>query len=48
MSIGDLNATVYKAMGIYWTKTYMSPIAPPVYIANGFEDTAGTPLKELI
>ena len=43
-----LYATVYKAMGIDWTKTYMSPIARPVYIANGFDDTAGTPLKELI
>jgi len=48
VSIGDLYATVYKAMGIDWAKTYMSPIARPVYIANGFEDTAGTPLKELI
>jgi hypothetical protein len=48
VSIGDLYATVYKAMGIDWTKTYMSPIARPVYIANGFEDTLGIPLKELI
>jgi hypothetical protein len=48
VSIGDLYATVYKAMGIDWTKTYMSPIARPVYIANGFDDTAGSPLKELI
>ncbi len=48
VSIGDLYATVYKAMGIDWTKTYMSPIARPVYIANGFDETAGTPLNELI
>ena len=48
VSIGDLYATVYKAMGIDWTKTYMSPIARPVYIANGFDDTPGIPLKELI
>ena len=48
VSVGDLYATVYKAMGIDWTKTYMSPIARPVYLANGFNDTAGTPLKELI
>ena len=48
VSIGDLYATVYKAMGIDWTKTYMSPIARPVYIANGFEDTPGAPLTELI
>ncbi len=48
VSIGDIYATVYKAMGIDWTKTYMSPIARPVYIANGFEDTPGAPLTELV
>jgi uncharacterized protein (DUF1501 family) len=48
VSIGDLYATIYKAMGIDWEKTYMSPIGRPVYIANGFNDTPGTPLKELI
>ena len=48
VSLGDLYATIYQAMGIDWTKTYMSPIARPVYIANGFQDTAGTPLKELV
>jgi Protein of unknown function (DUF1501) len=48
VSIGDLYATVYKAMGIDWTKTYMSPIGRPLYIANGFGDTPGTPIKELI
>jgi len=31
-----------------WTKTYMSPIGRPMYIANGFGDTPGVPLKELI
>jgi len=35
-------------MGIDWEKTYLSPIGRPVYIANGFNDTPGTPLKELI
>ncbi len=48
VSTGDLYATIYKAMGIDWTKTYMSPIGRPVYIANGFEDKMGEPLKELI
>jgi hypothetical protein len=48
VSLGDLYATFYKALGIDWTKTYMSPIGRPVYIANGFGDTAGTPIKELI
>jgi uncharacterized protein (DUF1501 family) len=48
VAIGDLYATVYKALGIDWTKTYMSPIARPVYIANGFNDVPGAPLEELI
>ena len=48
VSIGDLYATIYKAMGIDWSKTYMSPISRPVYIANGFDDTPGIPVKELI
>lgn len=48
VSIGDLYATIYKAMGIDWTKTYMSPIGRPIYIANTFEDKAGVPIAELI
>jgi Protein of unknown function (DUF1501) len=48
VAVGDLYATVYKALGIDWTKTYMSPIARPVYIANGFNDTAGAPISDLI
>ena len=48
VSTGDLYATVYKAMGIDWAKTYMSPIGRPVYIANGFDDRVGAPLQELI
>jgi uncharacterized protein (DUF1501 family) len=48
VSLGDVYATVYKAMGVDWNKTYMSPIDRPVYIANSFDDTAGTPLHELI
>ena len=39
VSIGDLYATVYKATGIDWTKTYMSPTARPVHISNSFGDT---------
>ena len=48
VSAGDVHATIYKAMGIDWTKTYMSPVGRPMYIANGFNDTPGAPLKELI
>ena len=48
VSIGDLYATVYKAMGIDWTQTYMAPVGRPIYIANGFDDTPGSPIKKLI
>ena len=48
VSIGDLYATIYKALGIDWTKTYMSPIGRPVYIANARGDVTGIPLQELI
>jgi hypothetical protein len=47
-SIGDLFATVYKAMGIDWTKEYMTPIGRPIKIANSFEDTTGEPVHELV
>ncbi len=46
-SIGDLFATVYKAMGINWTAEYMTPIGRPIKIANSFEDTTGEPIREL-
>ncbi|MBM3756927.1 MAG: DUF1501 domain-containing protein [Acidobacteria bacterium] len=46
-SIGDLFATVYKAMGINWTVEYMTPIGRPIKIANSFEDTTGEPIREL-
>jgi len=48
VSLGDLYATVYKALGIDWSKTYDSPAGRPVYIANGFGDQAGAPLTDLV
>jgi uncharacterized protein (DUF1501 family) len=48
VSLGGLYATVYKALGVDWTKTYTSPIGRPVYIANGFGDIVGAPLEELV
>ncbi|MCX7394404.1 MAG: DUF1501 domain-containing protein [Planctomycetales bacterium] len=48
VSIGDLYATIYKALGIDWEKTYLSPAGRPVYIANGFGDKAGSPIMDLI
>ena len=48
VTIGDLFATIYKAFGIDWTKTYMGPGQRPIYIANSIGDKQGEPLKELI
>jgi uncharacterized protein (DUF1501 family) len=46
-SIGDLFATVYKAMGIDWHQEYMTPVGRPIKIANSFEDSTGEPVREL-
>lgn len=48
VSMGDLYATVYKAMGIDYTKEIMSPIGRPIKIANSLEDKTGEPIKELL
>jgi len=47
-TMGDLFATIYKAMGIDWEKTYMTPIGRPIKIANSIEDKTGVPIAELI
>ena len=46
-TIGDLFATVYKAFGIDWTKTYMTPIGRPIKIANSIDDETGVPVEGL-
>ena len=48
VTIGDLFATIYKALGIDWEKTYMTPIGRPVKIANSIGDATGIPIKELV
>jgi hypothetical protein len=48
VSIGDVYATIYKAFGIDWTRTYLTPIGRPIYIANALGDKQGEPLRELI
>ena len=48
VSMGDLFATLYKALGIDWTKTYINPSGRPLYIANSIDDALGQPLEELI
>ena len=47
-SMGEIFATVYKAFGIDYAKTYMSPIGRPVYIANTNDDKQGEPIRELV
>jgi len=48
VSMGDLYATIYKTLGIDWTKQYMSPIGRPIKIANSLEDQTGEPVEELL
>lgn len=48
VSMGDVYATIYKAFGIDWAKTYVTPIRRPVYIANALGDKQGEPIRELI
>src|SRR5436309_10617516 len=48
VTMGDLYATIYKALGIDWRKEYMSPIGRPVKIANSLEDRTGEPIRELL
>jgi hypothetical protein len=48
VTMGDLYATIYQALGIDWKKEYMSPIGRPVKISNSLDDRTGTPVKELL
>ena len=48
VTMGDLYATIYQALGIDWKKEYMSPIGRPIKIANSLDDRTGVPLKELL
>jgi uncharacterized protein (DUF1501 family) len=48
VTMGDLYATIYKTLGIDWTKEYMSPIGRPLKIANSLDDRTGAPVKELL
>jgi uncharacterized protein (DUF1501 family) len=47
-TMGDVFATIYKAFGIDWEKTYMSPIGRPIKIANSIEDKTGSPIAALV
>jgi hypothetical protein len=48
VTIGDVYATVFKAMGIDWTKEYMHPIGRPLKIANSIDDMTGQPIQEIV
>jgi hypothetical protein len=45
---GDLFATIYKALGIDWSKTYHGPGGRPIYIANSIGDKVGKAVEELV
>jgi uncharacterized protein (DUF1501 family) len=47
-SMGDVFATIYKALGIDWTKEYETPIGHSIKIANSLEDQTGEPIAELL
>ena len=47
ISMGDVFATIYKALGIDWTKTYVDPFGRPMYIANALDDAMGQPVTEV-
>ena len=48
VTMGDLYATIYRALGIDWKKEYMSPIGRPIKIANSLDDKTGSPVAELL
>ena len=48
VTMGDVFATLYKAFGIDWTKTYMHPIGRPIKIANSIGDEQGIPISGLV
>jgi hypothetical protein len=48
VSMGDVFASIYKAMGVDWHTEYIHPVGRPIKIANSFNDLTGTPVKELI
>jgi uncharacterized protein (DUF1501 family) len=48
VSMGDLYATIYKALGINWQKEILSPIGRPIKIANSLDDRTGEPVQELL
>jgi len=48
VTMGDVFATIYKAFGIDWEKTYMTPIGRPIKIANSIDDKTGVPIGEIV
>ena len=48
VAMGDVFATLYKVLGIDWTKSYSDPAGRPLFIANALDDTPGQPVDELL
>ena len=47
VTVGDHFATVYKALGIDWSKSYTGRDGRPLYIANSIGNKQGHPVNEL-
>lgn len=47
VTIGDLMATIYKALGIDWHKEYPTPVGRPAKIANSIDGETGVPIDDL-
>ncbi len=45
--MGDLYATIHRALGIDWKRESMNSIGQPVTIANAPDDETGQSIKEL-
>ena len=48
VTIGNLMATIHKALGINWHKEYPTPVGRPAKIANSIDGETGEPIDELI
>jgi hypothetical protein len=46
--MGNICATIYKALGIDWTKEYETPIGRPIKIANSLDDSTASPIPDLV
>ena len=48
VTMGDVFATICKALGIDWQGTYDTPTGRPIKITNSIDDTTAVPIAELV